>query len=261
MKILLLGGNASARILAEKLIAEGFDVTLSVASREGLATVPPGARALVGRRDGPIWSQTLKEEIFDVAVDGAHPFAVDARRTFREAVASHGLPWFALERSSLIPPKAHLAADVDGALDEALTLTEPGHVVFLALGVKFLHRAVPVLKKAGRSVAARILPTMESLSKALGAGLEPTEIVALWGAPEADLERALLVRWKAACLLCKDSGAEGGIRAKAEATEALSIPLVVIGREGKGKGLDEEALLLELRRMKAETQELREREE
>ncbi|QVL37251.1 precorrin-6A reductase [Aminirod propionatiphilus] len=261
MKILLLGGNASARVLAEKLLAEGFDVTLSVASQEGLATVPPGAQVLVGRRDGQLWSRTLKEHIFDVGVDGAHPFAVDARKTFREAASSHGLPWFALERSSLIPPRAHLAADVDGALETALSLTEPGHVVFLALGVKILHRAVPVLKKEGRSVAARILPTKESLAKALDSGLEPTQIVALWGAPEADLERALLVRWKAACLLCKDSGVEGGIRAKAEATEALSIPLVVIGREEKGNGLDEETLLLKLKRMKAEGQELREREE
>ena len=261
MRLLLLGGNASARLLATRLLDEGFDVTLSVASPEGLTTVPKGAQALVGRRDGPLWAETMRSGPFDVAIDGAHPFAVDARRTFREAATACGLPWLALERPSLIPPRAHLVDDVDGALRTALALTRAGDVVSLALGVKVLHSVVPALRREGRAVVARILPTAESLSRALASGLEPREIVALWGAPGGELERALLARSGAACLICKDSGREGGMEAKAEATEALAIALIVIGRAQEASGLDEEELLGELKRLKAEAQGRREREE
>lgn len=254
MKIILLGGNASARKLAEDLLREGFDVTFSVASPQGLTTVPSGAKALVGRRNVPLWVETLKGHRFDVAIDGAHPFAVEARKQFREAAEEVDLPFLSLKRPSLIPLGAHRAADAEKAAATAVALTQEGDLVFLAVGVKLLDTLVPFFRRENRRIRARILPTQESLEKALAAGLDGREIIALWGAPGRELERTLLAESGAACLLCKDSGREGGMEAKAEATEALSIPLVVVGRQEEDpEALDERELLGKLQQWKAET--------
>ena len=253
MKTLLLGGNASAKRLAEALLKEGHEVTLSVASSEGLTTVPPGARALVGRRDKRLWMELLQEEAFDVAIDGAHPFAFEAKEIFRTAAKENGLRCLALQRPSLVPPGALLASGPEEAAETATARTGEGGLVFLAVGVKLLDILVPLLRRKRRPLRARVLPTEESLARARRAGLEPPEIIALWGAPGKQLEQALLAESRATCLLCKDSGREGGMEAKAEAAAALSIPLIVIARRQDDPGaLDDGTLLEKLRQGETE---------
>jgi precorrin-6x reductase len=264
MNVLLLGGNATARKMAELLLLEGFDVTLSVASDEGLTTVPPGASVLVGRRDRDNWSKIFQEKSFDIAIDGAHPFAVEASKNFREAAGERNLPYLALKRPSLVPPGAYRCCDSAEAAEAAVELTKEGDLIFLAIGVKLLASLVPLFRKERRLIRARVLPTTTSIAQALTSGLQPQEIVAFWGAPGTDLETALLSASKAACLLCKDSGLEGGMEAKAAATEALSIPLVIINRsEENPEALVARDLIRKLQRWKGITvnEDPQEREE
>jgi precorrin-6x reductase len=248
MRLLVLGGTSTARRVAEHLLALGHAVTVSVTRTWGLATIPPGANVLLGARDRTEWIELLshrkshgEEGGVEGIVDCSHPFATAATEELAAAAAEQELPFVVFERTmcsaeeseekELFPPRFLLRAN---SPEEGCALlwgaTRPGDCLFLAVGVKLLPRIVPLLRKENRRVVARVLPTEESLCEARRAGLEPKEIVALWGAGSVHLNEALLLETGAAGMLSKDSGEEGGLRNKIEACRNLGLPLVLLNR-------------------------------
>lgn len=254
MRLLVLGGTSAARRVAEHLLALGHAVTVSVTRTWGLETIPPGAEALLGARNRTEWIELLSrkkphggEGDVEGIVDCSHPFATAATEELAAAAATQELPFVVFERTmcsaeeseerGLFPPRFLLRAD---SPEEGCALlwgvTRPGDCLFLAVGVKLLPRIVPLLRKENRRVVARVLPTEESLCAARRAGLEPKEIVALWGAGSVHLNEALLLEAGAACMLSKDSGEEGGLRNKIEACRNLGLPLVLLNRPSTTTG-------------------------
>lgn len=236
LKILVLGGTADSREVAQALVHVGVDVFFSVAGEEGMATVPQGAYPLVGRRQAEDWVFLLQTERIHGVVDASHPYAVKAGQAISEAASETGLPYCRYERPELVPENATMCRDAEEAVQKALELSAPGDRVFLTVGVKLLPVLVPNFRSRDRAIIARVLPTEESIRKAHDAGLAAKEIIAVYGHGTRELNEALFREFQARVVLSKSSGAEGGIPEKAQAVLSMGIPLVLIARparEGK----------------------------
>ncbi|MDR3254977.1 MAG: precorrin-6A reductase [Synergistaceae bacterium] len=232
-QFLVLGGTSEGRIVASKLIEEGYSVTVSVSREAGRTTIPDGAEALVGARGEEAWIRLLRGETTSEllgVIDATHPFALKATETIRDACTATGTPLCRFTREDSIPEGAILTDTPGGAAALAVELTEKGDVILLATGVNTLPHMLPALRSAERNVLARILPTAESMTTATKAGLEPREIIAIWGGGGADFNEALCADRGVRCLISKASGDAGGVLAKAAAAKELDIPIILISR-------------------------------
>ena len=239
-QFLILGGTTEGRVAAEALLSAGYAVTTSVARETGLATVPEGSGSITGARDAEDWTKlfaALKEKPLGV-IDASHPFAANATRELSAACKVANIPLRRFVRPNVTPEGAIPAASPEEAAMKAIEATEPGETIFLALGVNLLSGILPPLREAGRAVVARMLPTEESMKLAVEAGLEPREIMGLWGPGDAAFNEAIFREKNVRAAITKASGREGGVDAKAEAAKNLGIPLVVLERPQEPEGLE-----------------------
>jgi cobalt-precorrin 5A hydrolase/precorrin-3B C17-methyltransferase len=240
-QFLVLGGASEGREAAAALLEHGFSVTVSVTREAGAATVPSGADMIVGARDRIGWSEILddpvsREGILGV-VDATHPFAEDASREIASACEALGISLCRYLRKEELPEDAVTAADLDGAVSRAIELTSGGDVIFLAIGTNGLKAVMPRIRESGRGVLVRMLPTVESMRLAGRAGLQPREIIASWGAGNADFNEALCRDRGVRAIVSRESGAQGGVADKAEAARMIGIPLVLVSRPEEISGI------------------------
>src|SRR5690606_19747238 len=73
MKVLILGGTEEARLLAERLVAMGHDVTTSLAGKTSEPLLPSGNVKIGGFGGGEGLGKYLREERFDRIIDATHP--------------------------------------------------------------------------------------------------------------------------------------------------------------------------------------------
>ncbi|MDR1133549.1 MAG: precorrin-6A reductase [Synergistaceae bacterium] len=250
-QFLVLGGASEGREAASALLERGFSVTVSVTRDAGVATVPKGANAIVGARDWRDWSEMLDDPVSRDGllgvVDATHPFAEEASREISSACEAVGVPLCRYLRREELPEDAVTAADLSEAVTRAIELTPKGGVIFLAIGTNDLNTVMPRIRESGRDVLVRVLPTAESMRLAERAGLLPKEIIASWGAGNADFNEALCRDRNVLVIVSRDSGAQGGVGDKAEAARRLGIPLVLVSRPEEIAGIarvdDAEGLL------------------
>lgn len=92
MKILLFGGTTEGRLLAERLVGMGHQVTVSVATELG-AEILQGqfcGPVLTGRMDLEAMAKLLPS--YDLCVDATHPYAVKVTKQLQAACAAAGVP-------------------------------------------------------------------------------------------------------------------------------------------------------------------------
>ncbi|MDR1965473.1 MAG: precorrin-6A reductase [Synergistaceae bacterium] len=232
-QFLVLGGTTEGRSAASCLTQSGFSVSVSVTRDAGAATVPDGARALIGPRDSGGWAKLFgdgdaRADLLGV-IDATHPFAENASAEIASACGAASIPLCRFAREEDAPQGAIIAQDLQSAVKKAIDATSGDDVIFLAIGTKGLKTVMPLLRSAGRGVLARMLPTAPSIAQA-SACLDPREIVAMWGAGDADFNEALCRGRNVRCIVSRESGPPGGVAEKAAAAARLGIPLVLIKR-------------------------------
>jgi cobalt-precorrin 5A hydrolase/precorrin-3B C17-methyltransferase len=250
-QFLVLGGASEGREASAALLERGFTVTVSVTRETGAATVPRGADMIMGARGRKDWAEMLNDPVTRDGllgvVDATHPFAWDASREIFSACEAAGVPLCRYLRKDEPPDDAVIAVDLDEAVGRAIGLTSGGDVIFLAIGTNRLKAVMPLIRKSGRNVLVRVLPTAESIRLAERAGLQPVEIIASWGAGNADFNEALCRDRNARVIVSRDSGTRGGVADKAEAARRIGIPLVLVSRPDEIAGIararDAEGLL------------------
>jgi len=231
----VLGGTTEGRAVAETLLAEGYRVRVSLAGETGRATVPAGVEVRVGRLDERGWIEEFRRADRSpggpvAAVDAAHPFAGEAHRAFARACRAEGIPLARLFRPTPLPEGAIPAASAASAAQSAAEGLAPGETLFLALGVKELPAAVEAARERAHGVRllARVLPTAESVAAAAAAGLEPREVLAMYGPGDGATNEALFRAHRVRAVVTKLSGGPGGVEAKARAARAVGARLICL---------------------------------
>ena len=227
-RLLLLGGTAEARLLAERCAqTSAFETIVSLAGRTANPAPLPASLAR-GRRVGAFGGTTgqvafLREAAVAAVVDATHPFAERISAHAATACGELGLPLLRLERSAWAPQPGDCWLSVPDEAAAAARLPGLGRRVFLSSGRSGLHHYAPLwehwflvrLIEAPREPLPLPGPAHHWL---LGRGPFTTE-----------REAALLEHYAIEVLVAKNSGGDATY-AKIAAARQRGIPVVLVER-------------------------------
>ena len=211
--IWLLSGTGEGPKIAKALISQGWKITVSVVSFQ--AALPYKDLPLEEIKVGPLEGKegiikVLQESLvsfggFEWVLDATHPFAEKISFDLREACKVSGQSLLRYER----PVKTEKQGTFIRKLRDLSNFDLSGQRLLMAIGSRSLPEAVLSAGDAGAIVFARILPTPESLRKALKASLPESHLALfrpLLGTSPGELEAALCRKWFITGVVCRQSG-------------------------------------------------------
>ena len=226
LRVLILGGTAEGRALADACAAvPGISTVSSLAGRLRVP-VPPAGQVRIGGFGGVDGlAAYLREQGIGAVVDATHPFASTITASAVRAARLSAVPILVLRRPGWVEqagdvwhrvPTIGAAADLAPALGERILLTTGRQTLaaFVASGAWFLARCVD--------------PPQPPLPARL-------EVVLDRGPFTLDAELALLRRNRIEVLVTKDSGGTMAA-AKLAAARALAVPVVMVDRPATAAG-------------------------
>lgn len=218
--MLVLGGTAEARGLADVLATAGLDVVTSLAGRTHAPRLPAGDVRIGGFGGVDGLADWLRTNRVDAVVDATHPFAVAITANAADATARLGIPFAVLRRPGWQPRAGDDWHWVDSVADANRLLPDLGGRVFLATGQGELAAF------AGRDDLWFLLRTVDPPPPPL-----PTHHVIITGRGPFDVdgESALLRDHVIDVLVTRDSGGEH-TAAKLVAARRLALPVVIARR-------------------------------
>ncbi|MGW1542218.1 cobalt-precorrin-6A reductase [Streptomyces sp. NPDC002309] len=229
MHVLILGGTAEARRLAELLHPRtpGLELTTSLAGRVSHPRLPPGGTRIGGFGGVAALTAWLGDHRVDALIDATHPFA--GRMSFHaaRAAATAQVPLLALRRPGWVPVPGDVWHET-GSLEEAAALLPAvGRRVFLTTGSLGLA-AFADLDELWFLVRAVDAPRTRCPASA--------EVLLDRGPFTLDGERELLRRHRIDVLVTKDSGG-AATAPKLTAAREAGLPVVVVRRPPVPQGV------------------------
>ncbi len=218
--VLVLGGTAEARELADALDADGVPVVSSLAGRVNRPRLPAG-EVRVGGFGGPeAMAQWLRDHRVSAVVDATHPFAERISASAARACPAAGVELLRLER----PGWKERAGDrwhwVDGLAAAAELAPTLGQRVLLTTGRQGLAAF------AGVESAWFLVRCVDPPEGALP---PQSEVLLDRGPYELSGELALIDRHEIDVVVTKDSGGTH-TSAKLDAARERGLPVVVVSR-------------------------------
>lgn len=221
-RILILGGTAEARNLANRLIDAGHDVVTSLAGVTQAPQLPTGEV----RRGGFGGSEGLAAYLcaggFGALIDATHPFAVQISCHAAAAAKACGLPLYRLERPAWMAEAGDLWIGVETIAAAVAALPE-GARVFLTIGRKEVG---PFLGRADLQGIMRMIEAPKEVPP-------PRWHLILARPPFAvAAEKELMIQNRITHVVSKNAGGDE-TRAKLFAARETKIPVVMIARPQK----------------------------
>jgi precorrin-6A/cobalt-precorrin-6A reductase len=221
-RILVLGGAAEARLLAEALAKRpGLAVTLSLAGRTAKPLPQPVPVRVGGFGGTQGLADYLRTERIDALIDATHPYAATISANAAEAARETGVKLVALRRAAWTKAEGDSWVEVASIEDAVRALGQAPRRVFLALGRKELQpfTAAPQHVYLIRSVD----PVDPPLSV-------PHAIYIAARGPFSEAEdRALLKRHRIDVMVAKNSGGTAAY-GKIAAARTLQLPVIILTR-------------------------------
>ncbi|HEY7051182.1 MAG TPA: cobalt-precorrin-6A reductase [Mycobacterium sp.] len=217
MRVLVLGGTAEARSLAERIHTD-VDVVSSLAGRVPNPALPAGEVRIGGFGGAEPMRQWLADNQIDAVVDATHPFAAEITARTAAVCDELGLPHLVLVRP---PWDSSDFQTVASPADAAEVLDHQGYSrVFLTSGRStigaFTRSTAWFLIRVVIAPNADVLPMRHTLLTSRGPYTYDDEL-------------ALMHEHRVHALVTKNSGGDY-TRAKLDAAAALYIPVVMIER-------------------------------
>ena len=230
MKVLLFGGTAEGRELAEWMAETGVPFTVCVATGYGETLLPEGVDVRTGRMTQTEMQSMMPE--YTLVVDATHPYAAAVTENIRAAAESAGTPLLRLLRRSsgesgclTVPNMAEAAA---------LLAERPGNVPLTTGSKELDHFTSPALLPR---CYPRVLPMEDSLRRCLELGFPPAHIICMQGPFSRELNAAMLRQFSIRAMVTKDTGDHGGFREKLAAAKETGCAVVVVERPTHESGL------------------------
>jgi len=219
MKILILGGTGEARILADKLVKMGHDVTTSLAGRTAAPLLPAGQVHIGGFGGTQGLVDYLKRHEFERLVDATHPYSVVMASHAVDAAKATGLRCVRLVRPPWVEPQYAFWNHVP-SFEAAVSAIPSGARVMLTIG----HRGLEMF--LARTDCSFVVRTIEEPEKPL-----PAHASLLISRPPFFLgaETELLRSENVSHLVTKNSG---GVQteAKLQAAQVLRVSVIMVAR-------------------------------
>lgn len=231
MKILILGGTAEARQLANRLVALGHEVITSLAGRTQDPILPEGGLRM-GRFGGiPGLCAYLRTAGIEHLVDATHPYAGQISRNAVVAAEATGIGLVRYMRPPWEARPGQSWTIVESAQEAASAL--PRHAnVLLTTGHAGLET---YLERGDCRFHVRVIEAPDFT-------LPPHAELVLTRPPyRLEAEMALMRRHDITHLVSKNSGG-GQVAAKLEAAQHLGIKVIMIARPAYGPALEVESV-------------------
>ena len=209
----LLSGTGDGPPLAKAFISSGWKVSVSVVSAQAALSYSdiPLQSLWIGALEGPEGIRKVLEKTkaldygFDLVIDATHPFANVISSNLETVCLELNQPVIRFERICKTIKEAILIQN----FEELKGFNLAGQKLLLAIGSRFLPEAIHYCRRAGAIVFARVLPTVEGLSKALLCDLPQDHLAVLRplkGALIGEYEAALCRKWGITGLVSRQSG-------------------------------------------------------
>lgn len=219
-KILILGGTAEGRKLADLITEAGLDVVTSLAGRVKRPRLPQGEVRIGGFGGPQRMGRYLLESSIDLVIDATHPFAEKISASALEAATSTGTPLLRLNRPPWAPGEGDNWLSVSSAEEAARLVQERFKRPLLTIGRQQLSAF------AGDARSSYLIRCVEPPE-----GKLPRRYLLMFdrGPFDFDSEHSLLRRHRIDVVVTKNSGGDA-TAAKLEAARSLHIPVIMIER-------------------------------
>jgi precorrin-6A/cobalt-precorrin-6A reductase len=217
-KILILAGTNDARLLANKLVSQGFDVTSSFAGVTENPVLPDGKIRVGGFGGVAGLRDYLIAETINILVDATHPFAA----IISDHAAQAAPDVLRLQRAAWIPLKSDRWINVADTAAAVVALPLEARVM-LTIGRKEVEAFTSRPDLSG--IARMIEPPAQLLSARWHLILERPPF-------DPESETAMLRNHQITHLVSKNAGGRTTV-AKLEAARKLGLPVVMIARPHK----------------------------
>ncbi len=246
-RLWLVSGTGEGPWLAAALLANGWELTVSVVSQTaGRAYSPhPRLQLEVGAMQGSAGIQRhleaarLQRRPYQWVIDASHPFAVQISAQLATTCQPLGQPLLRLLRplEPHLAPRQTLLSDLQALGKEDLR----GQRLLLAIGAR--HLATAAAHASEVELFARVLPTPASLQQARAAGLPDAHLACLrpaggpLGGAALGIEQALLRQWQISAVLCRQSGGRTE-RGWQQLCAARNLQLLLLARPAEPPGVE-----------------------
>jgi precorrin-3B C17-methyltransferase len=227
----VFSGTSDGNAVAGALAAAGIPVLISTATEYGgevAGSACADIQVRAGRQGMAARRSDLKASAAQGIVDATHPYATEISVQLMALAKELGLPYVRFERDAGAgdyPMERHVSLAAAAA-----RAIEIGRRIFLATGSKGLTVFLDAEGAAARAWFLRLTPDPERIQRALALKVPRSHLCAMQGPFSKEMNMALWRDWQIDCVVSKDSGAAGGVPAKAAAAAALGIPFLVVER-------------------------------
>ena len=225
-RVLILGGTREGRELASTLASEGYAVITSLAGATENPVLPVGEVRIGGCGGAEGLVQYIRDNGIAAIADATHPFAARMSSHAAEAARIVKLPLLRLERPEWTSQAGDRWTSVQSAA-EAAEILPVGARALVTIGGREIGA---FFARDGISGVARMIEPFRGR-------VPPMWNIILQRPPLAfDTEMQLLTQHRITHLVTKNAGS-GDTSAKLEAARELRLPVIMIERPAKPRGL------------------------
>lgn len=219
MKILIFGGTAEARVLADRLDEMGHDVTTSLAGRTQDPLIPSGKVRRGGFGGVDLLRDYIVAEGVELVIDDTHPYSTQMSGRIAEVMASSEVPFLRLTRPEWQKPDGAEWVE-EKSISEAIADLPQGAIVLVTTG----HKELDGIDQ--RQDCQFYVRVMEKPDWAPG---ENAKIIFERPPYQLHSELSLLREFKITHMISKNAGGDQ-TWAKIEAAAQMGIPVYMVRR-------------------------------
>lgn len=236
--VLLFGGTAEGRKIAEYLCENGVRVHACVATNYGSSLLPdhPNVSVSMQRLDEDEMRGLIQSLGSPLVIDATHPHAAIVTENIRNACSVAEAEYIRIIRDGGASPEGSYQTFFN--IDEAVEyLKKTQGNVLVTTGSKELSKYTSIENYRNR-IFARVLSTIEVLEECRRLGFEGKNLICMQGPFSQELNYSMMKHVDAKYLVTKESGGSGGFSEKLEAAQKAGVSVLVIGRPAVETGME-----------------------